>query len=957
MRGRWCMVWWIGALLVTISGQAQTPYFQEHSVGRSFVSGAPGMLYTDRYHQLWMGSGKGLYRYQSGGQEHYPFPGKQPGQVTAVHQRMNSAIWVGYEDGSIAQIVNDRLEAWLPEEGVPKVPITAFAEDRAGQLWFATYGEGIYCLATNGRVYNFDVDDGLPSREIYDLCLGADGLIWAGTDNGIARCSFNPNKGKTISLLQLTEGLPDEIVLSLCPDNRGVWIGMHEGGVAYFDLSRQKFIHQQKKWSNGPVRDLLNPRPNELYLLNQSGSTLLLPLSGEKEIIGPPIILAVPKARAITLDIEGNLWLLSREGDLFSANLQFSFPTAYPGRVQAVAPRNDQEIWFGTEKGIYRGSPDNPDVPRLVPGTGSYNVPCIQQIILSPADGGDTLILAGTFGQGLLVCNTSGCRLLGEAEGLQNGNVLSIYEQDGQLWLATLGGVFSMSVSELFKNKPQINRLTNLGSSFIYQAFKDQNGALWVGTDGNGLLQYEAGKVTRHQHLLSGADTLTVNSVLSIEEGKDGIIWANAQAHGLLRFEDGYFHPAPPKNLHFDEGEEISALARDSTGRILVIYPDGIDVLSPDGTSWLSYGSRHGFNVKGNALNAVSKGFAGDLWFVAGARPGRYRPLPGEMPTPEVLISTVTAAGDTITGDANRQLSMQENNLIFQFRGNWLTDPEGITYRYLLRGRDPTWINSTDQRATYSSLPAGAYIFELEMGLYGQFDNSADVSFPFSILLPWWQRWWAIVSFVLLSSSFFIHFLRRKQRRQDRLHELERDRIRSELAAIKAQISPHFLFNSFSTLMATIEESPAQGVAYAEQLSSFFRYMLSVKESELVPLEEELELVKNFCFLLDKRYGNHLTVKLMVEDQSGNVPPMSIQALVENAVKHNEVSSRKPLTITIHREENLLTVKNPIQTRLQKEKSTGFGLTAIRKRYQLLGKQEVIVAASDDFFVVSLPIL
>ncbi len=188
---------------------------------------------------------------------------------------------------------------------------------------------------------------------------------------------------------------------------------------------------------------------------------------------------------------------------------------------------------------------------------------------------------------------------------------------------------------------------------------------------------------------------------------------------------------------------------------------------------------------------------------------------------------------------------------------------------------------------------------------------------------------------------------------------LEIEKAESELAALKAQINPHFLFNSFNTLIAVIEDDPKAAVEYVEKMSDFYRFMMQLRDKETITIEEEVDLVKNFGYLLQKRYGENFQLEVQLTGlEKGRVIPLTLQILVENAVKHNVISKLKPLKVAIRKEApGYLTVENNLQPKVHPEKSTGFGLTSLRHRYEMLTGKQVKVEETPTSFKVSIPLV
>jgi LytS/YehU family sensor histidine kinase len=174
---------------------------------------------------------------------------------------------------------------------------------------------------------------------------------------------------------------------------------------------------------------------------------------------------------------------------------------------------------------------------------------------------------------------------------------------------------------------------------------------------------------------------------------------------------------------------------------------------------------------------------------------------------------------------------------------------------------------------------------------------------------------------------------------------------------LKSHINPHFLFNSFNSLIAVIETNPKVAAEFVTKLSDFYRKVMLYREKAVIPIQEELALISDFAYLIEKRFADNIRILLQIHKFEGFVVPFSIQMLVENAVKHNVASKEKPLTVTVAIEGEYYVVRNNFQLKKVKEASTNFGLDFIVKHYEFLDAKKVEIVQDDTNFIVKLPIL
>lgn len=177
--------------------------------------------------------------------------------------------------------------------------------------------------------------------------------------------------------------------------------------------------------------------------------------------------------------------------------------------------------------------------------------------------------------------------------------------------------------------------------------------------------------------------------------------------------------------------------------------------------------------------------------------------------------------------------------------------------------------------------------------------------------------------------------------------------------ALKNQLDPHFLFNSLNVLTSLIEENPDSAQKFTTSLSKVYRYVLEQKNKDLVTVDEELDFARTYMSLLKMRFEDSIVFEIpeKANDPESKVVPLSLQLLLENAVKHNMVTTSKPLHIKIYEHNGNLVVENNLQTKQIVKKSSGVGLENIKQRYQLLTTRTVNINQQADSFAVAIPML
>jgi hypothetical protein len=206
-----------------------------------------------------------------------------------------------------------------------------------------------------------------------------------------------------------------------------------------------------------------------------------------------------------------------------------------------------------------------------------------------------------------------------------------------------------------------------------------------------------------------------------------------------------------------------------------------------------------------------------------------------------------------------------------------------------------------------------------------------------------------------LGALFFFYVqwaeaLRREQK-------LTREKLIFQYETLKSQVNPHFLFNSLNTLSSLVRGNPGLSEEFIQKLSHIYRYVLDDKEMELVPLSEELEFVRDYFYLQKIRDEEKITMNIeIINMENVMVLPVSLQLLVENALKHNTATRIRPLHITIHNEGlDKLVVRNNLQKKTRLEETSGIGLKNLIERCHLILNRQVEILETDDEFVVKIP--
>ena len=216
-----------------------------------------------------------------------------------------------------------------------------------------------------------------------------------------------------------------------------------------------------------------------------------------------------------------------------------------------------------------------------------------------------------------------------------------------------------------------------------------------------------------------------------------------------------------------------------------------------------------------------------------------------------------------------------------------------------------------------------------------------------------------LVTFVLVTIQVSVHFFHKLKVSLVEIEMHKKETLQAQLENLRNQINPHFLFNNLSVLSSLVYKDQDKAVDFIDQLSKVYRYVLENQNNELVKLKSELKFIESYCFLLKIRFGENIkfNFKVSSDDSELFIAPMAIQLLLENAIKHNEISQEFPLEVQIYIEDKYLVISNEIQLRKGFVESSKTGLKNIISRYSYFTKLPVVITDENKRFTVKIPVL
>lgn len=917
---------------------------------KSMLCGSDGFLY--------LGTREGLFKTDGFNKSLVPLPDSLKVQsITALFEYSKDELLIGTSSGHLLKIHQVTGEQQHIAYVAAEIRDILFSSGKG--IWIATYGNGLFRLTDSLRI--IDTSCGLLDNFCYCLETDAAGRIWVGTDRGINIISA---EGSVIHSITGMDGLPDVLVTALYLDTRDrMWVGMESAGICYLEIrpGSEKVMQAVSSWEHGMVSDLLQSGQNLIIATSEKGIFKL------KDIIHttsfnfqPWSVSSVLEIVGMVEDYHGNIIAMTPKNVILSLGDVLQLWTGRNGfafsDIHALHIDDDARLWFSMFNSLYILDPES-----RAPPTKVFESTPTSSIISLYEDPYHNL-WAGTFGEGLYIIDkkTFQYRHLKQSDGLPDENIISLTGDSVQVWFATLGGVATcllptdpvkqpVAVSQL-----DIGQNTGLDINFLYDIHKDYVGNLWFATDGSGIISNHNGKTRTYL----GENEPGRQVMLAITEDRKGNLWFASATDGLYRYNGSAF-------VHYglEEGLRdlsITTIILDREDNLLIMHKSGIDILDTENGNFSYLDPFFGSIENEFFLNAVSRDPQGNIWLGSEKGIVRFASLPDAFfEGPKTIINRVKLFYEDFDFRNNNIMEYHQNHIIINFSAIWYQHPEAVTFQYQMEPDDPDWFTTSSREISYSGLAPGKYTFQVRSGVNMQFGHASLSTYNFTILKPFFQRWWFILIMILSLSSVFIFTLQIRERNIKKREHDARELVVLQFETLKNQVNPHFLFNSLNTLVSMIRQDKDIATDYVENLAEYFRNILTIKNIDLIPMNEELALMETYYNLQQKRYGKNLILELELDNKASNslIPPLTLQILLENALKHNEVSTRKPLKIRILSSDGNIVVENNLQLKMNAEASTRTGLDNIKNRYRLASGKEVREENDGSYFRIFLPLI
>lgn len=470
--------------------------------------------------------------------------------------------------------------------------------------------------------------------------------------------------------------------------------------------------------------------------------------------------------------------------------------------------------------------------------------------------------------------------------------------------------------------------------------------------------------------LLKNSRIENIGYIDDIDIDSKGKVWVSFKNVGLFCYD-----PVTGKIRQWDESD---GLAINGIHNITIDHLDNIWTIHRRQFSVLLAGTNRFFNVAmpisntilnwSNNLVTLSNGHvvANNFNEVVEFFPDRLLQQPVQR-LPEISSLYINNKPYNIPYGKPLRLSPNENSLQFSF--GILTNKSYFPYdlEYMLQGAEENWQKAgANAEAFYNKLPPGKYTFKVRATAKNGSWTTGEQTLEIAIDKPLYLKPWFILGILLLCTGILLAIARYRLQKQKQLFQLEtksavleREKATIQYDSLKQQLNPHFLFNSLTSLAGLIEADQQLAGKFLQRMSDMYRYILKNGEHETVSLDDELTFAQLYVDIQKTRFGNGMILDINIPEKflSYRIAPVTLQNMIENAIKHNIVDEDNPLLVKIYAENEYIIVSNNLQKKNMVESSNKTGLSQFKTLYKFLSEKPVVIEEGEGMFVVKIPLL
>ena len=983
--------------------QQQAYYFHKLSTKQGLSGGLTRDIGEDKYGFIWIASVGGLSRFDGRNVTTFSYDAKDTSsplnsQPRCFYSTTNGRFFIGFETGLVEYDFKAMHFKRIPSTS--NLFIQKIVEHSQNELLLiARSGLFKYNIKT-GTIFNYSKStlknySAIQNKGIQDVCRIRDNIYFA-TRNGLVFFDIQNDIFYSFD----NSLLSTEPIHTLCSGDKGyIWISSQKYLLGRINIATKNFENysnycltktQHNKYTIASIQSDLN---NNIWLATEGSGILFFDVNklNVSAFTNNPLNNASPSVNTfetIFKSKKGMLWFGSDIDEINYLNpLQSKFSTLYPFPYNELGSKNkmgravsiDQlgTIWMGNHDGL---SQYNPSTQQY---TVFRNKPNTQPILYSNTIRSiccdhNNNIWIGTD-RGVNKMN----RTTGRVEFISPENLpLSFYnsineDKSGNIWFCTTDSAslywynFKENAFHSITTHPELKKYAGYSTSSY--VFEDSKQRLWISFTRKGLLMLNKvnGTLTHFKAKEGNVDSLIGNIVVDIKEDNSGNIWASTFSGVTCIHADNKTITNYTKQNGLG-GNMCSGIIVDNKNRVWIGANGGLTMIDSTRKRILTYSIADGLNSVGfpehaaiiNEHQILFPSYNGYLIFDENQILETVTNFPFYVSSYSVADSRLNQLSED-----NSVLSLKayQNSFSFHLVGLNYNNPDKTWFAYKLDGFENEWHYTTDPKASYTNVQGGRYTFLYKaLGNNSQWNSVNEKSISVHLQTFFYKTWWfrLFVLFVFLGLIYWLFRYRTIQQKKvfelvEKTQSLEKEKAMAMYENLKQQLNPHFLFNSLTSLNSLIEIEPQKASEFLESLSKTYRYILKSRDSELVPLGDEVKFAETYVQLQKTRFeqGLEVIINIPTDDYSYKIAPVTIQNLLENAIKHNIIDEATPLTIKIYTFDDTLIVENNLQKKNFVESSNKQGLAQMQNLYQHLSIKPLQIEETEKTFTVIIPLI
>lgn len=941
-------------------------------------------LAEDKNHNIWIGLAAGgisCYQPSSGKFINYPFTKNNEtisGEVNMLHIDRNNSVWFGIKrkglvhlntkNGSFTNydLVNKNDTFYAKELRDIYNTLYSATETSDGYIWLATHN-GLYKININKPVL-YPVREKPLVQNVFrnDLFTGIlpdkkDGIwlsSWAGgiTYFNTKTNTWNNYKYDTAHINSETKNIVSSIQLK---GEGQLWITTLDKGLGLFDIASQHFFFfsdQAVFHPNIPTKlcyGTLKDKDNGLWIWHKDGLTQML--QGIKKFPFKPFAVSHSdngefyELTAMLEDKDGeHTYIGTSFADGFhilekSTGKHIQLPFKFMANeekfllVTDILQDSKSTVWVLTRDYIYRYNKQTNKLQLPVqPPTYSTTYP-------------------------------------------SNRFTKLVEDKQGNIWIASsLNGVFCYSKSSNtythYSNAPKNE--ASLISNNIKSIAVDVKGRVWLGSYREGISIYNAKENNFTNLSNSNNSGLLSKHVTSLSTDSKGNMWVGTDA-GLHKYDATGSRPIFKKTYTSQDGIQAdfaSCIKEDAYGNIWCISPVALSMINTKTDVVKNYNAQDMVVKNEIGLGLLQTQAKKMIMLTAG---GYYEFNPASFKEDTTPINVVITSLKVLDQERFFENEMQQNKSVniswkenvfsFDFAALDFNRSSKIQYAYMLENFDKDWVYAGNRRYVgYTNIPGGNYVFKVKATTGSNQWSTAFTSVPIHVSTPFYKTIWFMLFNIIatLSIIYFIYRYRLRQHQaflklENRAQALEKEKTQVQYENLKQHLNPHFLFNSLTSLSSLIRTDQKLAINFLDGMSKIYRYILQSKDNETIALKEEIKFIDAFVQLQKTRFQNGLVFNIDIDEDffHRKIVPVTLQNLIENAIKHNIVDEESPLVIDMYVEDEYLVVKNNLQKKKFVDTSNKQGLESLQSLYKYLSDKPFTCEEIDGYYVVKIPLI